>query len=183
MFPKAITRSHHHHRSERLRDMAYQSFNNITFNVISIGTKYANDKVYLGNVTEILVKIHDKLKASFQRDIYNQDIPVLLFATCTAITEFKSNIDKYIQFGLTTCLNDTSRRATLLAFMLISDYCVGLKISELQRSNMYKGFSFDIVASEIEKLLGNYNCSGKPLGELISECKSMVGSANLSGAL
>jgi len=162
--------------------MNFLTFNSIVFNITGVANRFSSNQQYLKNVSEILSKLHDKLKSSFQRGIYSQDLPVLLFDKCESTSELKSNIDKYIQFGLATTQEKT-QRAKLFAMQLISDYCVGLKISELQRSKMYNGFSFDIVAGEVELLLSNYNCSGTDLGDLLSDVKSMKGTGNLDGAL
>lgn len=160
----------------------FATINNVVFNITSVFEKFKANQQYLKNVTTIMVKVHDRLKSSFQRGIYQQDMPVLLYARPTSLSDYKFNIDKYLQFGLATD-NAMEHRSKLLALQLISDYCVGLRISELQRQNMYRGFNFDVVANEITSLLAKYDCSGTPLGDLIADARSMSGPADLGDAL
>jgi len=131
------------------------------------------------DTVEILQKIHSKLEASYKRGIYKQDVPVLLVEAPQTLSNLKMNIDKYLQFAFRT----SSKDSTLLSLQLISDYAVGLQISELQRDKMYNGVNFDIVALEVSKMLKNYDLNGSLLAKLVNDCKSMKGEENLNDAL
>ena len=156
--------------------------NGIIFNVLNVFNKFQANQTYLKNVTVIMIKIHDKLASSYKRSIYQQDVPVLLYKETASLTDLKFNIDKYLQFALSKEKN-LNNRCKLMAMQLISDYCCGLEISELQLDKAYNGLNFDMVADEITYLLSAYDCTGTPLGKLVSDAHSMKGTSNLDGVL
>jgi hypothetical protein len=130
----------------------------------------------LKTAAELLTKIEAKLASSFQREIHKQDIPVLLFPHPSAVLDKKHNINVYLAFGFRT-VQDPVKRARLVAFQIVSDYCLGLELSELQKDKIYNGFQFEAIASDIEELL-------KPnkvlfLHRLLEFSKMMKGCDNL----
>jgi hypothetical protein len=139
---------------------------------------------FVSSAAEILVKIHNKLEASYERSIYQQDLPVLLFAKGTSLSamELKHNIDCYLQYGFRST-KDEEQRAQLIAIELISDYCVGLEVLPDQKARIYQGTRFDLVAPQIKTYLKAYDCAGHHLQNLIVLCDAMSGELNLDGPL
>ena len=94
------------------------------------------------------MKMECKLAESYNRVITQQDIPVLLRKNPQSLHDLKMNIDKYISFGLRQPKLSVPQ-SILIAYQLISDYCVGLEISDLQLDKAYNGTDFDEVATKI----------------------------------
>jgi hypothetical protein len=157
--------------------------NNQTINVELNFSEYSRKQLKdLKTAAELLTKIEAKLASSFQREIYKQDIPALLFPHPSAVLDKKHNIDVYLAFGFRTT-QDSVKRARLAAFQIVSDYCLGLEVSELQKDKIYNGFQFEAIASDIEELLKPYDVSATYLNNLRTLVKSMRGEVNLWGSL
>jgi hypothetical protein len=145
----------------------------------SVAKRCCDDKM-VETAAELLTKIEAKLASSFQREIHKQDIPALLFPHPRAVLDKKHNINVYLAFGFRTT-SEPVKRARLAAFQIVSDYCLGLEVSELQKDKIYNGFQFEAIAADIEELLKPYNVSF--LASLRKLVKSMRGEEILWGSL
>jgi hypothetical protein len=156
-----------HYSPQMQKNVTEVNVNNQTINVELNFSDYSREqlKLELTTAAELLTKIEAKLASSFQREIYKQDIPALLFPHPSAVLDKKHNIDVYLAFGFRTT-QDPVKRARLVAFQIVSDYCLGLEVSELQKDKIYNGFLFEVVASDIVELLKTYNVSNTYLNNL-----------------
>ena len=149
------------------------------------GTLTEKNPTIVGCAT-VLVKIHSTLFSAFAMPISRQLIPVLLIKTPTSMTEYKSNIDKLLQYAfLHKCGPDSppNSRYMFYAYQYISDYAVGLSITEAQLNDFFRaqGEEAKHIARAVFAFFAKNPIKDTPrLQHLIDICKSFRGDNNLT---
>jgi len=94
--------------------------------------------------------------------------------------ELKANIDKYLQWGFMKN-PPAAKKYELWAYQYISDYCVGLSISESQTNDFFRSSSPDAmqIGRKVWAYCSKYDVTKTPVNNLLTICRGFRGDANI----